>query len=194
MEELFMTRELRVLAVIGLVLGATLGMAGSMVAASNVRAVCWAIDAAGVIVATVILALSYLRAAKMEVAAGFLIYAIGEAIMLTGTSMSLEASVPAFAAGTALWSLGLLLISVPREFLLLTRLTGLIAAVEFGMVSLQIFWGRSLTPISRPLPMFAYPILVLTFCGWIWTIVRHGAEIGATETQAPRTRATVVIR
>ena len=110
-----MSRELRVLAVIGLVLGATLGMAGSMVAASNVRAVCWAIDAAGVIVATVILALSYLRAAKMEVAAGFLIYAIGEAIMLTGTSMSLEASVPAFAAGTALWSLGLILISVPRE-------------------------------------------------------------------------------
>jgi hypothetical protein len=194
MEEWFMSRELRVLAVIGLVLGAMLGMAGSMVAASNVRAVCWAIDAAGVIVATVILALSYLRAAKMEVAAGFLIYAIGEAIMLTGTSMSLDASVPAFAAGTALWSLGLILISVPREFLLLTRLTGLIAAVEFGMVSLQIFWGRPLTPISRPLPMFAYPILVLTFFGWIWTVVRHGAEIGAVETQAPRARATVVIR
>jgi hypothetical protein len=194
MEELFMNRELRVLAAIGLVLGATLGMAGSIVAASNVRAVCWAIDAAGVIVATVILALSYLRAAKMEVAAGFLIYAIGEAIMLTGTSMSLDASVPAFAAGTALWSLGLILISVPREFLLLTRLTGLIAAVEFGMVSLQIFWGRPLTPISRPLPMFAYPILVLTFFGWIWTIVRHGAEIGAVEAQAARARATVVIR
>jgi hypothetical protein len=190
MEELFMNRELRVLAAIGLVLGATLGMAGSIVAASNVRAVCWA----GVIVATVILALSYLRAAKMEVAAGFLIYAIGEAIMLTGTSMSLDASVPAFAAGTALWSLGLILISVPREFLLLTRLTGLIAAVEFGMVSLQIFWGRPLTPISRPLPMFAYPILVLTFFGWIWTIVRHGAEIGAVEAQAARARATVVIR
>ena len=65
-----MTKELRVLAVVGLVAGAILGMAGSMVAASNVRAVCWAIDAAGVIVATVILALSYLRAGKMEVASG----------------------------------------------------------------------------------------------------------------------------
>jgi hypothetical protein len=189
-----MTKELRVLAVVGLVAGATLGMAGSMVAASNVRAVCWAIDGAGVIVATVILALSYLRAGRMEVAAGFLVYAIGEAVMLTGTSMSLEASVPAFAAGTALWSVGLILISVPREFVLLTRLTGLIAAVLFGMVSLRIFWGTPLTPISRPLPFFSYPILVLTFLGWIWTIVRHGAEVAAAETAAQRKRATVVIR
>lgn len=189
-----MTRDLRVLAVVGLVAGAILGMAGSMVVASNVRAVCWAIDAAGVIVATVTLALSYLRAGKMEVAVGFLVYAIGEAIMLTGTSMSLEASAPAFAAGTALWSVGLTLISMPREFVLLTRLTGLIAAVLFGVVALHIFWGTSLTPISRPLPFFAYPILVVTFFGWIWTIVRHGAEVGAAGTHPQPRRATVVIR
>ncbi len=189
-----MTKELRILTVMGLLLGAILGMAGSMVAASNVRAVCWAIDAAGVIVATVILALSYLRAGKIEVAAGFLIYAMGEAIMLTGTPMSLEASVPAFAAGTALWAVGLMLISVPREFTLLTRLTGLIAAVLFGMVSLHIFRGTPLTPIARPLPFFAYPILVLTFFGWIWTIVRHGAEVAAPENQAQRRRTTIAIR
>lgn len=181
-----MTRELRILAVAGLVAGGILGMAGSMVAASNVRAVCWAIDAAGVIVATVTLALSYLRAGKMEVAVGFVVYAMGEAIMLTGTPMSLEASVPAFAAGTALWSVGLILVSVPREFTLLTRLTGLIAAAEFGMVSLRIFGGRPLTPIARPLPLFAYPVLVLTFFGWIWTIVRHGAEVAAPGTRGQR--------
>ena len=189
-----MTGVLRVLAVVGLVAGGVLGMAGSMVAASNVRSVCWAIDATGVIVATAILALSYLRAGKIEVAAGFLIYAIGEGIMLTGTSMSLEASVPAFAAGTALWSAGLVLVSVPRDFNLITRFTGLIAAVLFGMVSLRIFWGRPLTPITRPLPMFAYPVLVLTFIGWIWTIVRHGAELGAAEMRTQPRRATVVIR
>ncbi|MGC1424398.1 MAG: hypothetical protein WA354_13415 [Terracidiphilus sp.] len=179
-----MKGTLRVLAVAGLVSGGALGMAGSMVAASNVRAVCWAIDATGVIVATAILALSYLRAGKMEVAAGFLVYAIGEGIMLTGTPMSLEASVPAFAAGTALWSAGLVLVSVPREFSLVTRFTGLVAAVLFGIVSLRIFWGNPLTPIARPLPMFAYPVLVLTFIGWIWTIVRHGAEVGAAEVPA----------
>src|SRR5579871_4471471 len=170
-----MSKELRVLAVIGLVAGGVLGMAGSMVAASNIRAVCWAIDATGVIVATIIMAISYLRAGKMEVAAGFFVYALGEGIMLTGTPMSLEASIPAFAAGTALWSAGLALVSVPREFALFTRFVGLVASVLFGVVSLQIFWGIALTPIARPLPTFAYPILVLTFAGWIWTIVKSGA-------------------
>jgi hypothetical protein len=189
-----MTGILRVLAAAGLVLGGVLGIAGSMVAASNVRAVCWAIDATGVIVATAILALTYLRAGKMEVAAGFLIYAIGEAIMLTGTPMSLGASAPAFAAGTALWSAGLTLVSVPRDFNLITRFTGLVAAILFGMVSLRIFSGNPLTPITRPLPMFAYPVLVLTFIGWIWTIVKHGAEVGTGQALAQPRRATVVIR
>ncbi|WP_348264002.1 hypothetical protein P8935_05590 [Telmatobacter sp. DSM 110680] len=189
-----MTGALRALTVLGLFAGGVLGMAGSIVAAQNVRAVCWAIDSTGLIVATAILALSYLRAGKIEVAAGFLVYAIGEGIMLTGTPMSLEGSVPSFAAGTALWAAGLALVSVPREFTLVTRLTGLVASVLFGVVSLRIFWGDTLTPIARPLPMFAYPALVITFIGWIWTIVRHGAELGAAEASEQSRHAPVVIR
>ena len=162
-----MTRNLRILAVAGLITGAVLGMAGSMVVQSNVRAVCWAIDSTGLIVATSILALAYGRAGRLEIAAGFLVYAIGEAVMLGGTAMSLEASVPAFAAGTALWSASLAITSVPRVFALWTRLAGLVASVLFGVVSLRIFWGAAVTPISRPLPFFAYPFLVLTFIGWI---------------------------
>ena len=114
----------------------------------------------------------------MELAAGFLVYAIGEGVMLSGTASSLEASVPAFAAGTALWSAGLAMTSVSREFAIWCRLTGLAGAVLFGIVSLTIFSGKPLTPIARPLPTFAYPFLVLTFAGWIWTIVRRGAELG----------------
>jgi hypothetical protein len=174
-----MTRNVRILAIAGLAAGGILGMAGSMVASSSVRAVCWAIDGTGVILATAILALAYLRAGKLELAAGFLVYAIGESVMLGGTAASLEASVPAFAAGTALWSAGLALTSVPREFAIWTRLAGLIAAVLFGIVSLTIFSGRPLTPIAQPLPFFAYPFLVLTFIGWIWAIIRRGAELGA---------------
>jgi hypothetical protein len=174
----------------GLAAGGVLGMAGSMVAASNVRAVCWAIDAVGVIVAAAILALSYLRAGKMEVAAGFLVYAIGEGIMLTGTPMSLEASVPAFAAGTALWSAGLAMVSVSREFALFTRLTGAIAAVLFGVVSLRIFGGNPLTPIAAPLPMYAYPVLVLTFIGWIFAIVRHAPEAAMPDVAAQSRKDT----
>jgi len=167
-----MTRNLRILAVAGLTAGAVLGMAGTFVPAANVRAMCWAVDATGLIIATAILALAHARAGRLEVAAGFLVYAIGEAVMLGGTAMSLEASVPSFAAGTALWSAGLALVSVPRVLAVWTRLAGVIAAILFGIVSMRIFSGTPLTPIAQPLPTFAYPFLVVTFIGWIVAILR----------------------
>jgi len=48
------------------------------------------------------------------VSAGFLVFAIGEGVILSGTAANLAESVPAFAAGTALWATALLLISIPR--------------------------------------------------------------------------------
>jgi hypothetical protein len=167
-----MSRVLRILAIVGLIVGGVLGMAGSMVTGEHVRAVCWAIDSTGVIVATAILALAYARSGRLDIAAGFLVYAMGESVILSVTTTSLEAGVPAFAAGTALWSAGLTLTSVPREFATWTRLTGLAAAILLGIVSLMIFAGQPLTAISRPLPFFAYPFMVLTFVGWIIVISR----------------------
>lgn len=189
-----MTPNLRILVVAGLVAGGVLGMAGSVVTGSDVRAVCWAIDGVGVIIATTILALTFVRSGRLEIAAGFLIYAIGESVMLGGTAMSLEASVPAFAAGTALWSAGLTLVSVPRVFAIWTRLAGMIAAVLFGIVSLSIFRGVPLTPIARPLPFFAYPFLVLTFAGWIVASVSRGAEPGMHPRTDARADDTLAVR
>ena len=158
---------------IGIALGGVLGMAGSMVASQSVRTVCWAVDSAGLVVAASLLALKFFRAGKDVVAAGFLVWAIGEGVMLSGTAASLADSVPAFAAGTALWSAALLLTSVPREFALWTRAAGTIAAVLFAITSIRIFWGEPLSPIARPLPFFAYPFLVLTFAGWIWATLKE---------------------
>ncbi len=28
-------------------------------------------------------------------------------------------------------------------------------------------------PTTSPLPFFAYPVLVLTFLGWIWSLLRE---------------------
>ena len=162
-----MTNKGKVVALVGLVLGATLGMAGTLVAAQSVRAVLWAIDGTGLIVATSLLALMQLRKGNDLVAAGFVVYAIGEAVMLGGTALSLEASVPTFAAGTGLWAAALLMTSVPKGFAIWGRAAGCVAAVLFASVSLRIFWGQMITPIDRPLPYFAYPFLVLTFVGWI---------------------------
>ncbi len=168
-----MKNPLKIIIVIGLALGGILGMVGTMVAAQNVRAVAWAIDGTALVVAASLLALLFFRRSNDSVAAGFLIYAIGEAVMLGGTASSLEASVPAFAAGTALWSAGLFLTSIPKVFVVWTRLAAIVAAVLFAVVSVRIFWGEQILPISRPLPYYAYPFLVLTFIGWIYTVLKQ---------------------
>jgi hypothetical protein len=167
-----MKNPLKIVAVIGIVLGGVLGMLGTMVTAQNVRAISWAIDGTALVVATSILALLYFRKGNECAAAGFLVYAMGEAVMLAGTAGSLEASVPSFAAGTALWSAGLLLTSAPSVFVIWTRFAALIAAILFAITSAQIFWGEPITPIAKPLPYYAYPFLVLTFIGWIYTLLK----------------------
>jgi hypothetical protein len=48
------------------------------------------------------------------------------------------------------------------------RALGSVAALLFAATALQIFAGRSLTPLSEPLPFFAYPVFVLTLFGWAW--------------------------
>ena len=105
----------KALVVGGLGVGGALGMAGTFVADERVRAVLWAIDGAALVVAASLLALAYFRKGNDVVAAGFLVYAMGEAVMLGGTAGDLIVSVPAFAAGAALWSAGLLLTCAPRS-------------------------------------------------------------------------------
>jgi hypothetical protein len=167
-----MNKTLKVVAVAGIALGGILGMVGTMVASQNVRAVSWAVDSTALIVAACLLTLMFFKRGDDCVAAGFLVYGIGEAVMLGGTAGTLEASVPSFAAGTALWSAGLFLICIPGIFVIWTRIAGLIASVLFAITSLRIFWGEQVLPITKPLPYFAYPFLVLTFIGWIYFLLK----------------------
>jgi hypothetical protein len=167
----------KVATTIGLVTGGALGMLGTMVSQQNVRALAWGIDGTALVVATCLLALRHFRKGNDVVAAGFLVYAIGEAVMLGGTAGTLEASVPAFAAGAALWSAGLLLTGIPREFAIWVRLASIVGAVLFAITSARIFWGEVILPIARPLPYFAYPFLVLSFAGWIWALFKADKAI-----------------
>ncbi|HEX3744450.1 MAG TPA: hypothetical protein VHW09_10990 [Bryobacteraceae bacterium] len=167
-----MKNPMNVLVAIGLALGGVFGMAGTMVAERNLQASFWTIDAVGIIVATALLALKFSRSGSESVAAGFLVFAMGESVMLMGTATTLEASVPSFAAGTALWSAGLLLTSVPKRFALWARATGIIASVLFAIAAGRIFWGEAVLPTSAPLPLLGYPFLVLTFAGWIWATLK----------------------
>jgi hypothetical protein len=81
------------------------------------------------------------------------------------------ASVPSFAAGAALWTTALLLISIPGEFATPVRLLGLASAILLAITTARIFWGEQLLPTSAPLPFYGYPFLVMTFVGWICSLL-----------------------
>jgi hypothetical protein len=166
-------KNLNIIASVGLALGAVFGLVGTFVGQANLRNMAWEIDSLGLIVATSLLAIKFFRKGCDAIAAGFLVFAIGEAVMLSGMAAGLEGSAPSFAAGTALWASAMLLISFPREFSLWVRLAGFVASILFFVTATEIFWGQPLTPLSSPLPFFAYPLLVITFVGWIWTLLRE---------------------
>jgi hypothetical protein len=172
-----MQNPINVIATVGLALGGAVGMAGAMVTQQNVQAILWAIDGVGLVMATALLAIKYFRTGNDVVAGGFLVFAIGESIiMLSGPAGGLAGSVSAFAAGTALWGTALLLVSIPRLFAVPVRLLGIMSAVLFMITSARIFWGEQLLPTSVPLPTYAYPVLVATFVSWIWTLWREGGR------------------
>jgi len=163
-------KGVRVLASLGLAVGGAFGMGGTFAPSASLRGLAWGIDGVGLVMASALLTLSFYRKGHDLVAAGFLVFLVGESIVLSGAAMDLAASTPSFGAGIGLWALALGLISTPRVFPLLVRLLGGFAAMLFGATALQIFAGVQILPTTSPLPFYAYPVLVATLVGWIWTL------------------------
>ena len=163
------------IAVIGLILGSTLGIGGTLVSTDSLRQIFWMIDGVGLVVATSLLTVRFFRTGDDIAAAGFLVFALGESLLGAGNAAGLDASVPSFGGGVALWSAGLLLVSLSRSLAMWLRVVHVIAAVLFAIVAFRIASGEHLVPTSSPLPFFGYPFVVLGFIGWIVTILKRSA-------------------
>ena len=169
------TSRLHIIAPAGLVVGAVLGMAGTFAQSAAFRGVAWGLDGTALVLAAALLTVHHFRRGDDLVAAGFLVFVAGQTLVLSGAAMDLVASVPSFAAGVGLWAAALALISAPRVMPLWIRGVGFITALLFTLVALQVFSGRELTPLSQPLPFFAYPFLAATLFGWAWVHYRNPA-------------------
>jgi hypothetical protein len=159
----------------GLVLGSALGLVGTFVPSASVRGLLWGVDGVALVAAAALLTIHYIRKGNDVVAAGFLVFVAGEALVLSSAAMDLEASGPTFGGGAGLWAASLYLVSVPRVAALWVRVVGAVAGSLFVVVAAQIFSGHGLTPLSQPLPFFAYPFLVATLLGWAWERFRSAA-------------------
>ena len=155
-----------------LVVGALLGLGGSFAPTPSLRALAWGIDGIALVVAAACLAVHFLRRGQDTVAAGFLVFLAGQTLVVSGSALSLEAGAASFAAGAGLWAAALVLIGTPRVMPIAVRALGLVAALLLAATALMIFSGRDTTPLSHPLPFFAYPFLVFTLLGWAWWCLR----------------------
>jgi len=174
-ESQFTDARPRLIAANGLVIGAVLGIAGTFAPSASWRGLAWAVDGTALVVAAALLAVHHSRRGNVLAAAGFLVFVAGETLVLSGAAMTLEASAPSFAAGVGLWAASLALVGASNTMPLWVRIVGCIAALLFAVVAVRIFMGAALTPLSEPLPFFAYPFLAVTLCGWAWAHYRGTA-------------------
>jgi hypothetical protein len=168
-------RHAQLVAPCGLVVGAVLGMAGTFAPSASLRGLLWGVDGIALIIATALLTIHHSRRGNDVVAAGFLVFVVGETLILAGAAMDLVTSGPLFAAGVGLWAASLALVSAPNVMPAWLRAVAVVAALLFAVVAVQVFMGRALTPLSQPLPFFAYPFLAVTLFGWAWVHYRNAA-------------------
>jgi len=169
-------RLLRVLASIGLAIGGALGLAGTFAPSASLRGIAWGIDGLALVMAAALLTIMFYRRDEPLVASGFLVFTVGETLILSGAAQDLTASVPSFGAGTGLWALALFMISTPNVFSRPVRVLGACAGTLLAATAAQIFAGVQLTPLASPLPFYAYPVLVATMVGWIWMLLRRNNQ------------------
>jgi hypothetical protein len=164
--------RVRILAAAALVTGALLGMAGTFAPTAGLRGLAWGVDGAALVVGSTLLAVHHLRRGDELLAAAFLVFLAGETLIVSGSAMDLSASAPTFGAGAGVWSAALALTSGSSAMPKFLRATGAIAAALFAITAVRIFSGAALTPLSQPLPFFAYPLLAVTLIGWAWVHAR----------------------
>lgn len=168
-------KQTRSVASIGLVVGSIFGMIGSFVDSPSLRGITWGIDGIALILATALLTIHFFRKGEDVVAAGFLIFVIGEGLIVSCSAIDLNKDISSFAAGVGLWATSLLVLSSQKVFPIPVRVVGAIAAILFAIVSVQIFTGEPVNPLTKPLPFYAYPLFVMTIFGWVWTLLKKRA-------------------
>jgi hypothetical protein len=163
----------RLVAATALVIGAVLGMGGTFAPSAGLRALAWGLDGTALIVAASLLTIHYFRRGNDAAAAGFLVFAVGEGVIVSTAAMDLEASAPSFAAGASLWAAALAIVSASGAMPSVVSGVGFIGSLLFTVVAVQIFLGYAVTALSQPLPFFAYPFLAATLLGWAWVHYRQ---------------------
>jgi len=168
-------KKLRILTASCLMIGGVLGMVGSFTPPS-IRGIAWGIDGTALVIGSALLSVHYAKLGNEQLAAAFLVFLAGQTLVVSGSAMGLSESSPSFAAGVGLWAAALAMISTSCIMPIVIRITAGISSVLFAITAIQIYGGTELNPLSKPLPFFAYPLLVFTLFGLAWVRLRTSTK------------------
>ena len=151
---------------IGLLVGVVLGAVGGAVGRGTAQNALFALSSMGLVAAYVVLAIGHAHRRHTLTASGFVILAIGEALIATGDPSNAHGYSSAFAGGVMYYIPGLLLISLPEVMPLVVRLLGLLAALPWVVFAIQNWKGQAPASDST-LATVGYLLLSATIIGWI---------------------------
>ena len=69
-------------------------MAGSFAPSDALRGLAWGIDGVSLVIASALLSVLFYRKGEDIVAAGYIVFAVGQGLVVSGSAMSLAASTP----------------------------------------------------------------------------------------------------
>lgn len=159
------------IASIGLVIGLVFGITGGMLKDPHWQGISYEISSLGLIYASAMLCILYFRKGADLVAAGWLLFAIGEAAMSTGTAGGQPYSQPMFASGMGIYIPALIMISIPSEYPIWARIAGIISAILFAISAGMIFSGNEVLS-THPLPTSGYSVMTIAMIGYIWRLLK----------------------
>ena len=167
------TRSLRTVIVASLAVGGVLGFGGNFLT-GTAQIVAHGISSIGLVVATALLALSFLRREREAVAAGYFLLTIAE-IVLWNNGREGEIAETSFATSVLFYAPALLLISLPPALPLWSRVAGALSGLAFGAHG-GLFLLGTLQPSDGPLAGVGYALLTVALIGWIVATLRPPAE------------------
>lgn len=169
--------QTRALTVGSLAVGAVLGFGGNFLAPGAPQTVAHGISSIGLVVASALLALSFLRRGRDAVAAGFLLLTIAE-IVLWNNGREGQIATIGFAASVLFYAPALLLVSLPPAFPVWSRAAGALSGLAFGAHG-GLFLLGSPQPPDGPIAIAGYALLTVALVGWIVATLRPPAETAA---------------
>ncbi|MBI2928503.1 MAG: hypothetical protein HYY24_22775 [Verrucomicrobia bacterium] len=93
-------KPLRVRASIGLAAGGALGLGGTFAPSASLRGLTWGIDGVALVMAAALPAGSFFRSGQDLVAAGFLVFAVGEDVIRSGAAILFTVTATQIFSGT----------------------------------------------------------------------------------------------